>query len=60
MVLPFVYLCSIGAGFIASYLAVVHQIGASRSGGYFLIFWEFQNPPDLLYQHHQGHGDGDR
>ncbi|HLJ02953.1 MAG TPA: ABC transporter permease [Solirubrobacteraceae bacterium] len=49
MVLPFVYLASIGAGFFASYLAVVDQIGYVSSGGYERIFWEFQNPPDLLY-----------
>ncbi|HEY2438735.1 MAG TPA: ABC transporter permease [Solirubrobacteraceae bacterium] len=49
MVLPFVYLASIGAGFFASYLAVVQQLGYVSSGGFFLIFWEFQNPPDLLY-----------
>src|SRR6201997_3094617 len=46
MVLPFGYLCSIGAGFLASYIAVVQQIGYVSSGGFFLIFWEFQNPPD--------------
>jgi phospholipid/cholesterol/gamma-HCH transport system permease protein len=49
MVLPFMYLAGIGAGFFASYLAVVEQIGEVSSGGYFLIFWMFQNPPDLLY-----------
>jgi phospholipid/cholesterol/gamma-HCH transport system permease protein len=49
MVLPFVYLAGIGAGFIASYLAVVQQIGEVSSGGFLLIFWMFQNPPDLLY-----------
>ncbi len=49
LVLPFVYLCSIGAGFLASYIAVVQQIGYVSSGGFFLIFWEFQNPPDMLY-----------
>jgi len=49
MVLPFVYLCAIGAGFFASWLAVVEQIGDVSSGGFFLIFWQFQNPPDLLY-----------
>jgi phospholipid/cholesterol/gamma-HCH transport system permease protein len=49
LVLPFVYLCSIGAGFIASYLVVVQQIGYVSSGGFFLIFWQFQNPPDLLF-----------
>jgi phospholipid/cholesterol/gamma-HCH transport system permease protein len=49
MVLPFVYIISIGAGFFASYLAVVLQIGDVSSGGYSLIFWIFQNPPDLLF-----------
>jgi phospholipid/cholesterol/gamma-HCH transport system permease protein len=49
MVLPFMYLAGIGAGFFASYLAVVEQIGEVSSGGYSLIFWMFQNPPDLLF-----------
>ena len=60
MVLPFMYLAGIGAGFFASYLAVVEQIGEVSSGGFFLIFWMFQNPPDLLVQRDQGDGDGDR
>jgi phospholipid/cholesterol/gamma-HCH transport system permease protein len=49
LVLPFVYISAVGAAFFASYLAVVEQIGEVSSGGYFLIFWMFQNPPDLLY-----------
>jgi phospholipid/cholesterol/gamma-HCH transport system permease protein len=49
LVLPFMYLAGIGAAYIASYLAVVDQIGEVSSGGYSLIFWMFQNPPDLLY-----------
>jgi phospholipid/cholesterol/gamma-HCH transport system permease protein len=49
IVLPFMYMAAVGAGFFASYLAVVEQIGEVSSGGYFLIFWMFQNPPDLLY-----------
>ena len=49
MVLPFIYISAVGVGFLASYLAVVKQIGEVSSGGYFLIFWMFQNPPDLLY-----------
>jgi phospholipid/cholesterol/gamma-HCH transport system permease protein len=49
LVLPFMYLAGIGAGFFASYLAVVQQIGEVSSGGYSLIFWMFQNPPDLVY-----------
>jgi phospholipid/cholesterol/gamma-HCH transport system permease protein len=49
MVLPFMYIAAVGAGFLASYLAVVEQIGEVSSGGFFLIFWMFQNPPDLFY-----------
>ena len=46
---PFMYLCGIGIMYFASYLAVVQQIGDVSSGGYLLIFWMFQNPPDLLF-----------
>jgi len=49
IVLPLLYIAAVGAGFFASYLAVVQQIGDVSSGGYFLIFWVFQNPPDLLF-----------
>ncbi|MBA2515780.1 MAG: ABC transporter permease [Solirubrobacterales bacterium] len=49
LVLPFMYLAGVGAGFFASYLAIVQQIGDVSSGGFFLIFWLFQNPTDLLY-----------
>jgi phospholipid/cholesterol/gamma-HCH transport system permease protein len=49
MVLPFMYLSAIGVGYLASYIAVVKQIGYVSSGGYLLIFWQFQNVPDLLY-----------
>src|SRR5438552_198176 len=49
LVLPFMYLTGIGVAFFASYIAVVQQIGYVSSGGYFLIFWQFQNPPDFLY-----------
>ena len=28
---------------------MVQQIGEVSSGGFFLIFWMFQNPPDLFY-----------
>jgi phospholipid/cholesterol/gamma-HCH transport system permease protein len=49
MVLPFMYLSAVGIGFFASWLAVVKQIAEVSSGGYFLIFWMFQNPPDLLF-----------
>jgi phospholipid/cholesterol/gamma-HCH transport system permease protein len=48
-VLPFMYMSAIGAGFFASYLAVVQQIGEVSEGGFFFIFWMFQSPVDLLY-----------
>ena len=49
MTLPFIYLGGIGVMYIASYIAVVEQISESSKGGYFLVFWMFQNPPDLLF-----------
>jgi phospholipid/cholesterol/gamma-HCH transport system permease protein len=49
IVLPFMYVAAVGSAFFASYLAVVLQIGDVSSGGYTLIFWMFQNPPDLFY-----------
>ena len=49
MVLPFLYVAAVGVGYVASYIAVVEQVGETSSGGYFLIFWMFQNPPDLVY-----------
>ena len=49
MVLPFMYMAAIGSGFFASYLAVVQQVGEVSSGGFFLIFWMFQNPPDFVF-----------
>jgi phospholipid/cholesterol/gamma-HCH transport system permease protein len=49
IVLPFMYIAAVGAAFAASYVAVVQQIGEVSSGGFFLIFWMFQNPPDMLY-----------
>jgi len=49
IVLPFMYIGGIGAAYLASYIAVVHQVGTVSSGGYLLIFWEYQNPLDFLY-----------
>jgi phospholipid/cholesterol/gamma-HCH transport system permease protein len=49
IVLPFLFLTSVGVAFFASWFAVVEQIGDVSSGGYSLIFWMFQNPPDLLF-----------
>jgi phospholipid/cholesterol/gamma-HCH transport system permease protein len=52
--LPFIYLGGIGVMYFASYIAVVQQIAETSSGGYFLIFWMFQNPPDLLFSLFKG------
>jgi phospholipid/cholesterol/gamma-HCH transport system permease protein len=49
MTLPFIYLGGVAVMYFASWLAVVKQIGDTSSGGYFAIFWMFQNPPDLLF-----------
>src|SRR3954468_232864 len=49
LVLPFVYLAAISFGFLGSYIAVVRQIGEVSAGGYFQIFWQFQNPVDLIF-----------
>src|SRR5918997_1669858 len=34
---------------IAAYIAVIHQIAEVSSGPYFMVFWMFQNPPDVLF-----------
>ncbi len=49
LVLPFVYIAAISFGFLGSYIAVVRQIGEVSPGGYLEIFWQFQNPVDLIY-----------
>jgi len=50
IVLPFIYLFGVGVGYVASWLVVVKQIAEVSSGGYFLIFWEFQKPARPLIQ----------
>ena len=49
LVMPFMYLAGIGVAYVGSYLAVVDQVHSVSSGGYLLIFWQFQNPSDFLY-----------
>jgi phospholipid/cholesterol/gamma-HCH transport system permease protein len=49
IVLPFMYIGAVGVAYLGSYLAVVKQIGYVSSGGYLLIFWQFQNPTDFLF-----------
>jgi phospholipid/cholesterol/gamma-HCH transport system permease protein len=49
IVLPFMYIGAIGVAYGASYIAIVKQVGYVSSGGYLLVFWQFQNPTDLLF-----------
>ena len=49
IVLPFMYVGAIGIAYLASYLAIVDQLGYVSSGGFLLIFWQFQNPTDVLF-----------
>ncbi len=49
IVLPFMYMSAIGVAYLASYIAVVDQVGYTSAGGYLLVFWQFQNPLDFLY-----------
>jgi phospholipid/cholesterol/gamma-HCH transport system permease protein len=49
IVLPFMYIGAIGVAYVGSYIAVVHQVASVSSGGYLLLFWQFQNPGDFLY-----------
>ena len=49
MVIPFVFAISVAVGFIASYVAVVVQLGSVSAGGYLQLFWQFQNPLDFFY-----------
>ena len=49
IVLPFMYIGAIGVAYLASYLAIVDQLGYVSSGGFLLVFWQFQNPLDFLY-----------
>jgi phospholipid/cholesterol/gamma-HCH transport system permease protein len=47
--LPIIYLVAIGVSYLASYFAVVDQVGDVSAGGYLLIFWMFQDPVDLTF-----------
>jgi phospholipid/cholesterol/gamma-HCH transport system permease protein len=47
--IPFIYLVGIALAYLASYVAVVQQVGDVSSGGYSLIFWMYQSPPDVLF-----------
>jgi phospholipid/cholesterol/gamma-HCH transport system permease protein len=47
--IPFLYLVAIGVAYLASYFAVIQQVGDVSSGGYLLIFWMYQDPLDLFF-----------
>jgi phospholipid/cholesterol/gamma-HCH transport system permease protein len=49
IVLPFMYIGAIGVAYLGSYIAIVDQVGYVSSGGYLLVFWQYQNPGDYLY-----------
>ena len=59
MVLPFMYLAAVGAGFFASYLAVVQQIGEVSLRRVLPDLLDVPEPARPLIQPHKGHGDGD-
>jgi phospholipid/cholesterol/gamma-HCH transport system permease protein len=52
--IPFLYLIGIGVAYLASYIAVVQQVGDVSSGGYLLIFWMYQDPTDLFFSFIKG------
>jgi phospholipid/cholesterol/gamma-HCH transport system permease protein len=47
--LPFLYVIGLGIMYVAEWLVVVKQLGEVSPGGYNLVFWLYQNPPDFLY-----------
>jgi phospholipid/cholesterol/gamma-HCH transport system permease protein len=47
--LPFLYVIGLGIMYLAEWLVVVKQLGEVSPGGYNLVFWLYQNPPDFLY-----------
>jgi phospholipid/cholesterol/gamma-HCH transport system permease protein len=49
IVLPFVYAIAVVVGIVASYIAVVIQVGPVSAGGYLQLFWMFQTPLDFLF-----------
>ena len=60
LVLPFMYLAGIGAGFFASYLAVVQQIGEVSLRRVLPDLLDVPEPTRPLIQRDQGHDDGHR
>ncbi len=59
LVLPFMYIAAVGVGFLASYIAIVHQVGYVSEGGYPADLLAVPEPGGLSVQRDQGHDDGD-
>lgn len=49
LVLPFLYTLAVATGFVASYFAVVIQLGQVSRGAYLLLFWQYQSPLDFVF-----------
>jgi len=62
IVLPFMYIGAIGVAFLASYIAVVKQLGFVSSGGYLqdLLAVPERTGPPLQRDQGDGHGHHDR
>jgi phospholipid/cholesterol/gamma-HCH transport system permease protein len=46
---PLIFFVALGTIDLAAYLIVTQNLGDVSSGGWSLIFWEFQSPLDILY-----------
>ena len=60
IVLPFMYIGAIGVAYLASYLAIVDQLGLRLLGRVPARLLAVPEPGGLLIQRHQGDDDGHR
>jgi len=49
IVIPLIYGVGLGACYLGSYLAVIHEVADTTAGGFDFLFWLFQNPLDVVY-----------
>lgn len=47
--MPFMYLISLGLGYLSAWVVVVDVMGTASAGGYAHTFWAFQSPLDLFF-----------
>lgn len=47
--MPFLFIVGLGLMYMSMYLVAVVQLGGVSSGGYWYVFWLYQNPADLTY-----------